>query len=83
MFSYFLLDCSFITDRNVLNIRKSLSIALVLLKALMALRTRDFNLKAVLLLAISTFIIIYSNSESSFDYSNLTVGVVSILIFVT
>ena len=57
--------------------------ALDLLKALMALRTRDFNLKAVLLLAISTFIIIYSNSESSFDYSNLTGGVVSILIFVT
>ena len=83
MFSYFLLDCSCITDRNVLNIRKSLSIALDLLKALMALRTRDFNLKAVLLLAISTFIIIYSNSESSFDYSNLTGGVVSIFIFVT
>lgn len=83
MFSYFLLDCSFITDRNVLNIRKSLSIALDLLKALMALRIRDFNLKAVLLLAISTFIIIYSNSESSFDYSYLTGGVVSILIFVT
>ena len=83
MFSSFLLDCYSITDRNVLNIRKSLSMALDLLKALMALRTRDFNLKAVLLLAISTFIIIYSNSESSFDYSNLTGGVVSILIFVT